>query len=96
MANHQVTLSWAASQDAGASYNIKRSLTAGSFGGAPVNAAPLAPGTTTFQDATVTPGIWFYGVEAIQNGISSADAIPAGSVSIPPFPPTNVVVSNFS
>lgn len=93
---HQVTLGWALSADAGASYNIKRSLTAGNFGSAPVNASPLAPGTTTFQDSTVTPGVWFYGVEAIQNGISSADAVPAGSVSIPPFPPTNVVVSNFS
>jgi hypothetical protein len=96
MANHQVTLTWVDSADAGASYNVKRSQTAGSFTGSPINASPLAPGTTTYQDNTVVPGVWFYGIEAIQNGVSSADAVPAASVSIAPFPPTNVVVSNFN
>ena len=96
MANHQVTLTFTDSVDSGASYNVYRSATAGSFTGSPLNASPLAPGTATYQDNTVVPGVWFYGIEAVENGVSSAAAVPAGSVSIAPFPPTNVVVSSFN
>lgn len=92
---HQVVLDWTDSVDAGSSYNVFRSSTSGSFTGSPLNSSPLAPGTATYTDTTVVPGVWFYSVESVENGVSSAPAVQV-TVSLPPAPPTGLTVASFS
>lgn len=93
-ATHQVVLDWTDSADASAQYNIYRSGSVGTLGTL-LNAAPLVAGVTTYTDTTVTPGIWYYSAEAVENGIASGPSNQV-TVSLPPAAPTGLTVASFS
>jgi hypothetical protein len=90
-APRSVTLTWTDTQNpAGTTYSVYRAT--GSCSGTPVfSPVPLVSGvaTKTYQDTTVTVGIYCYRVTATQNAIESGPSPTAGA-SVGPFPPTQV------
>ena len=92
-----VTLSWTSSVTPGTSVNVYR----GTATGGPytlLTATPLAVGTVTYVDTTVTPGnTYFYVVTALLNGLESIKSNETKAVMLPQ-PPTslgNSVVLSF-
>jgi hypothetical protein len=73
-----VSLAWTASTTTGAQYNILRGTTAGGESATPINATPLAAGTTSYNDTTVIGGTtYFYAAVAI---CVSGGGCPAGVI----------------
>jgi hypothetical protein len=73
-----VSLSWTASTTTGAQYNILRGTTAGGESATPINATPLAAGTTSYNDTTVIGGTtYFYAAVAL---CVSGGGCPAGVI----------------
>lgn len=89
--SHQVTLTWVASVDAVASYNVYRGTNPpGSEGATPINTAPITE--LTYVDTAVTAGEKVdYVVTAVSaSGVESVHSNEA-TVSIPVAPPTSLV-----
>lgn len=78
-------LTWADSQNVGATYNVYRA--AGLCSGSPTF-SKIASGVSTlaYTDSTVTPGAYCYQVTATLNSLESAPA-PSAAASIPPSAP---------
>jgi len=85
---HNVNLSWTASTDTVSGYNVYRGTVAGGETTL-LTATPITG--TTYDDATATPGKLFYVVKSVLNGVESA-ASNEITVSLPPAPPTNLVL----
>ena len=86
---HSVTLNWKASADAGAAYNVYRSMTSGSYSSAPLNGStPLK--VTTYTDTNVTVGNkYFYVVRSVLNKTESPNSNEV-SAMILPAPPSEL------
>lgn len=89
---HQVTLQWQPTGDPGVTYNIFRGTQAGKENALPLNPTPQTG--TTFTDDTVTPGEYFYNVDAVINGVSSPASNEVSVVILPAAPTGLVVVSS--
>src|SRR4051812_31347123 len=65
-----VCLKWVLSTTTGVQYNVYRATTAGAENyGTPLNATPLAAGSTAFYDAAVAIGTqYFYTITAVGTG----------------------------
>jgi hypothetical protein len=88
---HQATLTWTASTDAVAGYNVYRSTNPpGNEGATPINAA-LVTGTT-YVDTPLIPGLYGYTVTSVEGGVESVHTAEV-TARILPAPPTNVSVS---
>ncbi len=82
---HTVVLTWTASTTSGVTYNVYRSLTAGSCKTTTVATGLTA---TTFTDAAVINGTtYFYSIDAQNSGGKSACTSPDVQVQIPIDPP---------
>ena len=92
MATHKVTLSWTASTDTVDGYNVYMAVNAPGTEKAPaVNGSTLITGTT--YTATVpSPGVYEFVVTSVENGAESAHS-PEVSATVPPFPPSAIVVT---
>lgn len=90
---HSISLSWTASTDAGATYNVYRLAGAcpatGTAGFTKLTAAPVTG--TAYSDGTVTPGTYCY---YATSELSGAESIPSNLVSVVilPAPPTSLTV----
>jgi titin len=91
--SHQVTLSWVATPDAGATgfqgYNIYRGTAAGAESTTPLNASPV--NALTYQDTSPVLGEDFYVVKSVVNGVIGT-ASNEVSTAVLPAPPTNLTV----
>lgn len=92
---HSVVLTWTDSIDASSTYNVYRSATSGLYTNPPINASPIAAGSTTFTDSTVTVGTFFYVATAVLNGSESIHSNEAKAVLLPAAP-TALTVSSVS
>jgi hypothetical protein len=90
---HAVSLTWNDSIDASSSYNLYRSQTSGLYT-TPLNASPLASGTTSFTDSAVTPGTYFYVATSVLNGAESIHSNEAKAVILPAAPTSLVAVGS--
>jgi hypothetical protein len=92
MATHKVTLSWTASTDAVDGYNVYMAVNAPGTEVPPaVNGSTLITGTT--YTATVpSPGIYDFVVTSVENGAESQHSAEV-IATVPPFPPTAILVS---
>lgn len=86
---HSVNLQWAASSDAVDGYLIYRGSKAGQEATTPLNTT-LVTGTS-YDDTTAVAGQSFYVVKSSLDGVLSIVSNEV-SVSLPPAPPTNLVV----
>ncbi len=91
MATHTVTLTWTASTDAVEGYNVYRASNAPGTEKAPAQNTTLITGTT-FTDTVPSPGVYDYVITSVENGAESVHSAEVVA-TVPPFPPTNVVVS---
>jgi hypothetical protein len=88
---HSVRLSFVASTDSVSGYNVYRSAAAG------LKTTLLTPTPitgTTFTDATVVAGNWFYDVTAVENGVESQVSNSVNAVILPSAPTNLVLVSD--
>lgn len=85
---HNVNLSWTASVDAVSGYNVYKGSTAGGETTL-LTATPIT--ATTYDDTTATPGVEFYVVRSVLNGVESINSNEL-SVSVRPAPPTSLVL----
>jgi hypothetical protein len=93
MATHIVSLGWQASTDSVQGYNVYSAANAPGTEKAnpPLNGSTLITGTTF--DATVpSPGVYEFVVTAVEGGAESVISNEV-TATVPPFPPTNLVVS---
>jgi hypothetical protein len=85
---HSVSLTWTASTDAGASYNIYRLTgacpSAGTTGFTKITATPVA--ATSYSDTTVAPGTYCYYATAVLGGAESVPSNLASAVILPGAP----------
>lgn len=89
MAGHSVTLQWATGVNLSAQFNVYRSAVSGVFT-IPLNVTPIAApaaALTTYTDPTVGPGIWFYVVTILINGVESAFSNQLSVTISPTTPP---------
>jgi hypothetical protein len=85
---HTVSLTWTASTDGGASYNVYRLSgacpTAGTSGFSKLTATPVT--ATSYTDSTVTPGTYCYYATAVLGGAESVPSNLASAVILPGAP----------
>jgi hypothetical protein len=88
---HEITVQWDASPGPVSGYNIFRGTTSGNESNIPINGPTLVAGTS-FVDNTVFPGtVYYYRIEAVLNGISSANSVEVKSAPVP-FDPSPAVI----
>lgn len=91
---HQVNLSWAASVDAGATYNVYRK--AGTCPAPPLTGFTkvnsVAISGLTYSDTSVSAGVFCYYATAVVGG---AESVPSNAVSatVPVGPPSNLSIT---
>lgn len=101
-ASHSAVLTWALSTDdvaaactstAGCLQNVYRASGACSATSSftLLTTAALGPTVTTYTDATITPGVWCYGVTFEINGLESAKD--TTTVSLQPAPPSGIAAT---
>lgn len=101
---HSVTIQWPTGTNLGASFNVFRSQTSGSFGTVPLNSSPIPANAggaiSTFTDTTATAGTWFYVVQTVVAGFTSVFSnqvtvtlADASAISLPSPPIISVAVS---
>jgi fibronectin type 3 domain-containing protein len=87
-----VCLKWVLSTTTGVAYNVYRATTAGAENyGSPLNASPLAAGTTAYYDASVVIGTtYFYTILAVGTGgvLSAPSNEVSAQIPVPPSSPT--------
>jgi len=88
MALHTVPISWTASTDSVNGYNVYRGAL-GAEAPPPINGTALITGTS-YSDQ-VSPGVYSYVVTSVENGAESVHSNEV-TATVPPFPPTNVVL----
>jgi len=90
---HSVSLTWTASTDAGAQYNVYGGPSGKVDNSKPINSSPIA--VTSYIDNNPNVGVQDYFVTAVVNGHES---VPSNLVSIEivPAPPTNLTATLLS
>jgi len=89
--SHEITVQWDASLGPVSGYNIFRGTTSGNESNIPINGSTLVAGTS-FVDNTVFPGtVYYYRIEAVLNGVSSANSVEVKSLPVP-FAPSPAVI----
>jgi fibronectin type 3 domain-containing protein len=88
---HGSTLTWKASTDTVAGYNIRRATTPGGETGSPINSTPITG--LTYEDSNVVAGTtYYYVVTAVSSaGVESAPSNEAKD-TIPFAPPSTLTV----
>ena len=94
MATHTIALSWTPSTDAVSGYNLYQGTAPGNEGATPLNGTTLITGDA-YVATVPSPGEYSFVVTAVENG---AESVHSNEVvaSVPPFPPSALVVGKIS